>query len=107
MILPNYNQPPCFWLPFLFGSISCHIIPYCSASLQFDGFIDLDSYDTIAMKLKGDGRCYISTVSTFSYLYQNIVLQNSEALYQARIDLSTFAADLHRKLGKFTWTTGR
>jgi len=32
-------------------------------SLQFDGFIDLDSYDTIAMKLKGDGRCYISTVS--------------------------------------------
>lgn len=31
--------------------------------LQFDGFIDLDSYDTIALKLKGDGRCYISTVS--------------------------------------------
>nr|CAB3478177.1 unnamed protein product [Digitaria exilis] len=29
---------------------------------QFDGFIDLDAYDTIAMKIKGDGRCYISTV---------------------------------------------
>jgi hypothetical protein len=29
---------------------------------QFDGFIDLDAYDTIAMKLRGDGRCYISTV---------------------------------------------
>lgn len=32
--------------------------------LQFDGFIDLDGYDTIALKLKGDGRCYISTVSS-------------------------------------------
>lgn len=39
------------------------IILHFFASLQFDGFIDLDSYDTIAMKLKGDGRCYISTVS--------------------------------------------
>jgi NADH dehydrogenase [ubiquinone] 1 alpha subcomplex assembly factor 1 len=35
--------------------------------LQFDGFIDLDSYDTIAMKLKGDGRSYISTVSVLSF----------------------------------------
>lgn len=31
--------------------------------LQFDGFIDLDGYDAIAMRLRGDGRCYISTVS--------------------------------------------
>lgn len=31
--------------------------------MQFDGFFDLDAYDTIALKLKGDGRCYISTVS--------------------------------------------
>ncbi|XP_016551664.2 probable complex I intermediate-associated protein 30 isoform X3 [Capsicum annuum] len=30
-------------------------------SKKFDGFIDLDGYDTIALKLKGDGRCYIST----------------------------------------------
>ncbi|XP_042967777.1 probable complex I intermediate-associated protein 30 isoform X2 [Carya illinoinensis] len=30
-------------------------------SKKFDGFIDLDAYDTIALKLKGDGRCYIST----------------------------------------------
>lgn len=36
-------------------------------TLQFDGFIDLDSYDTIALKLKGDGRCYISTVSFVSF----------------------------------------
>ncbi|RZC69924.1 hypothetical protein C5167_033040 [Papaver somniferum] len=26
----------------------------------FDGYIDLDAYDTLAMKLKGEGRCYIS-----------------------------------------------
>ncbi|XP_068660911.1 probable complex I intermediate-associated protein 30 [Aristolochia californica] len=29
--------------------------------ILFDGFIDLDAYDTMAMKLKGYGRCYIST----------------------------------------------
>ncbi|CAO2178414.1 unnamed protein product [Urochloa humidicola] len=29
---------------------------------QFDIFIDLDAYDTIAMKIRGDGRCYISTI---------------------------------------------
>jgi len=39
------------------------LVLHNSLCLQFDGFIDLDSYDTIAMKLKGDGRCYISTVS--------------------------------------------
>ncbi|XP_058107697.1 probable complex I intermediate-associated protein 30 isoform X6 [Magnolia sinica] len=32
-------------------------------SKKFNGFIDLDAYDTLALKLKGDGRCYISTVS--------------------------------------------
>ncbi|KAH9713820.1 CIA30 domain-containing protein [Citrus sinensis] len=40
-------------------------------SKKFDGFIDLDSYDTIAMKLKGDGRCYISTVSFLSPFTEN------------------------------------
>ncbi|KAE8659573.1 putative complex I intermediate-associated protein 30 [Hibiscus syriacus] len=28
-------------------------------SKKFDGFIDLEAYDTIALRLKGDGRCYI------------------------------------------------
>lgn len=45
---------------------------YCSdicCSLQFDGFIDLDLYDSIALKLKGDGRCYISTVSSFFFSF--------------------------------------
>ncbi|TXG60532.1 hypothetical protein EZV62_015105 [Acer yangbiense] len=37
-------------------------------SKKFDGFIDLDSYDTIALKLKGDGRCYISTIPLARYL---------------------------------------
>ena len=74
MVLSNYNQPPCFWLPVLFGSIHCHIIPYCSASLLFDGFIYLDSYDTIAMKLKKrwkmlhiDCNCLFLSVSKQSF----------------------------------------
>ncbi|CAN0914304.1 Probable complex I intermediate-associated protein 30 [Linum grandiflorum] len=37
-------------------------------SKKFDGFIDLDSYDTIAMKLKGDGRSYISTIYTENWV---------------------------------------
>ncbi|KAL5566785.1 hypothetical protein UlMin_029949 [Ulmus minor] len=31
-------------------------------SKKFDGFIDLDPFDTIGIKLKRDGRCYISTI---------------------------------------------
>ncbi|XP_002529176.2 probable complex I intermediate-associated protein 30 isoform X1 [Ricinus communis] len=37
-------------------------------SKKFDGFIDLDAYDTIALKLKGDGRCYISTIYTENWV---------------------------------------
>ncbi|KAG1338863.1 putative complex I intermediate-associated protein 30 [Cocos nucifera] len=37
-------------------------------SKKFDGFIDLDAYDTIAMRLRGDGRCYISTIPLHRYL---------------------------------------
>ncbi|KAM0837446.1 hypothetical protein ACQ4PT_061649 [Festuca glaucescens] len=37
-------------------------------SKKFDGFIDLDSYDTIAMKVRGDGRCYISTIYTENWV---------------------------------------
>ncbi|KAG8380203.1 hypothetical protein BUALT_Bualt07G0169000 [Buddleja alternifolia] len=35
---------------------------------EFDGFIDLDPYDTLAVKLKGDGRCYISTIYTENWV---------------------------------------
>ncbi|KAL8159980.1 hypothetical protein V2J09_001517 [Rumex salicifolius] len=37
-------------------------------SKKFDGFIDLESYDTIALKLKGDGRSYISTIYTENWV---------------------------------------
>lgn len=37
-------------------------------SKKFDGFIDLEPYDTIAMKIKGDGRCYISTIYTENWI---------------------------------------
>ncbi|GLU14194.1 hypothetical protein SLE2022_307780 [Rubroshorea leprosula] len=37
-------------------------------SKKFDGFIDLDSYDSLALKLKGDGRCYISTIYTENWV---------------------------------------
>ncbi|KAL6585227.1 hypothetical protein OROMI_004516 [Orobanche minor] len=37
-------------------------------SKKFDGFIDLDAYDTLALKLRGDGRCYISTIYTENWV---------------------------------------
>ncbi|KAL0694712.1 hypothetical protein Bca4012_061892 [Brassica carinata] len=37
-------------------------------SKKFDGFIDLDGYDAIAMRLRGDGRCYISTIYTENWV---------------------------------------
>lgn len=37
-------------------------------SKKFDGFIDLDPYDTIALKVRGDGRCYISTIYTENWV---------------------------------------
>lgn len=42
------------------------LVPSHILWIQFNGFIDLDSYDTIAMRLRGDGRCYISTVSFYT-----------------------------------------
>lgn len=37
-------------------------------SKKFDGFIDLDAYDTLAFRLRGDGRCYISTIYTENWI---------------------------------------
>lgn len=37
-------------------------------SKKFDDYIDLEPYDTIALKLRGDGRCYISTIYTENWV---------------------------------------
>ncbi|EFH65132.1 hypothetical protein ARALYDRAFT_895093 [Arabidopsis lyrata subsp. lyrata] len=37
-------------------------------SKKFDGFIDLEGYDSIALRLRGDGRCYISTIYTENWM---------------------------------------
>ncbi|MQM00903.1 hypothetical protein Taro_033651 [Colocasia esculenta] len=50
-------------------------------SKKFSGFIDLDAYDTIAMKLRGDGRCYISTIYTENWV--NSPAQQEDNSWQA------------------------
>lgn len=50
-------------------------------SRKFDGFIDLDAYDTIALKLRGDGRCYISTIYTENWV--NSPAQQEDNSWQA------------------------
>ncbi|CAK9324833.1 unnamed protein product [Citrullus colocynthis] len=69
-------------------------------SKKFDGFIDLDLYDSIAMKVKGDGRCYISTIYTENWVnspgqeednsWQAFVLAPKGDWYIAKIPLDRY-----------------
>lgn len=69
-------------------------------SKKFDGFIDLDAYDTIALKLKGDGRSYISTIYTENWVnspgqmednsWQAFVYVPKDNWYIARIPLARY-----------------
>ncbi|KAF2300919.1 hypothetical protein GH714_018282 [Hevea brasiliensis] len=70
-------------------------------SKKFDGFIDLDAYDTIALKLKGDGRCYISTIYTENWVnspgqlednsWQSFVFVPEDNWYIAKSKACSFA----------------
>ncbi|XP_028065763.1 probable complex I intermediate-associated protein 30 isoform X2 [Camellia sinensis] len=57
-------------------------------SKKFDGFIDLDAYDTVALKVKGDGRCYISTEEDNSW--QAFVFVPRDNWYIAKIPLARY-----------------
>ncbi|GER53607.1 NADH:ubiquinone oxidoreductaseintermediate-associated protein 30 [Striga asiatica] len=69
-------------------------------SKKFDGFIDLDAYDTLALKLKGDGRCYISTIYTENWVnspgqeednsWQAFVFVPKDDWYIAKIPLDRY-----------------
>ncbi|XP_022158797.1 probable complex I intermediate-associated protein 30 isoform X2 [Momordica charantia] len=69
-------------------------------SKKFDGFIDLDAYDSIALKLKGDGRCYISTIYTENWVnspgqeednsWQAFVIAPKDDWYIAKIPLDRY-----------------
>ncbi|KAI4385456.1 hypothetical protein MLD38_003479 [Melastoma candidum] len=69
-------------------------------SKKFDGFIDLDAYDTIAMRLRGDGRCYISTIYTENWInspgqqednsWQAFVFVPNDSWYIAEIPLARY-----------------
>ncbi|KAM4099644.1 hypothetical protein ACB094_05G007600 [Castanea mollissima] len=69
-------------------------------SKKFDGFIDLDSYDTLALKVKGDGRCYISTIYTENWVnspgqeednsWQTFVFVPKDNWYIAKIPLARY-----------------
>ncbi|KAJ1689292.1 hypothetical protein LUZ63_013447 [Rhynchospora breviuscula] len=50
-------------------------------SKRFDGFMDLDSYDIVAMRLRGDGRSYISTIYTENWA--NSLGQQEDISWQA------------------------
>ncbi|KAK9277814.1 hypothetical protein L1049_027370 [Liquidambar formosana] len=69
-------------------------------SKKLDGFIDLDAYDTIALKIKGDGRCYISTIYTENWVnspgqlednsWQAFVFVPKDNWYIAKIPLARY-----------------
>ncbi|MBA0565411.1 hypothetical protein Golob_010288 [Gossypium lobatum] len=68
--------------------------------MQFDGFIDLEAYDTIALRIKGDGRCYISTIYTENWVnspgqmednsWQSFVFVPKDNWYIAKIPLDHY-----------------
>ncbi|XP_057864421.2 probable complex I intermediate-associated protein 30 isoform X2 [Cryptomeria japonica] len=37
-------------------------------STQSEGYLDLEPYDTLALRVRGDGRCYISTIHTENWV---------------------------------------
>ncbi|CAH2066925.1 unnamed protein product [Thlaspi arvense] len=57
-------------------------------SKKFDGFIDLDGYDSIALRLRGDGRCYISTIYTENWV--NSPGQAEDNSWQAFVPLARY-----------------
>ncbi|KAK1291265.1 putative complex I intermediate-associated protein 30 [Acorus calamus] len=69
-------------------------------SNKFDGYIDLDAYDTLAMKVRGDGRCYISTIHTENWInspaqmednsWQTFVYVPKDQWYIAKIPLEQY-----------------
>ncbi|GAV61410.1 CIA30 domain-containing protein [Cephalotus follicularis] len=69
-------------------------------SKKFDGFIDLDAYDTVALKLRGDGRCYLSSIYTENLInspgqeednsWQAFVLVPKEDWYILKIPLAQY-----------------
>ncbi|XP_071721865.1 probable complex I intermediate-associated protein 30 [Rutidosis leptorrhynchoides] len=69
-------------------------------SKQFDGFIDLEGYDIIALKVKGDGRSYISTIYTENWVnspgqsednsWQTFVYVPKDNWYIAKIPVSRY-----------------
>lgn len=69
-------------------------------SKKFDGFIDLDPYDTVALKVRGDGRCYISTIYTENWVnspgqeednsWQAFVFVPKDNWYIAKIPLARY-----------------
>ncbi|XP_042496618.1 probable complex I intermediate-associated protein 30 [Macadamia integrifolia] len=69
-------------------------------SKKFNGFIDLDAYDTLALKMKGDGRSYISTIYTENWVnspgqqednsWQAFVFVPKDNWYIAKIPLDRY-----------------
>ncbi|XP_062025523.1 probable complex I intermediate-associated protein 30 isoform X2 [Rosa rugosa] len=69
-------------------------------SKKFNGFIDLDAYDTISLKVKGDGRSYISTIYTENWVnspgqdednsWQAFLFVPKDNWYIAKIPLSRY-----------------
>lgn len=69
-------------------------------STQLEGYLDLDPYDTLALRVRGDGRCYISTIHTENWVnvpgttenntWQAFVFIPKGYWYVARIPLSRY-----------------
>ncbi|KAG6493989.1 hypothetical protein ZIOFF_049002 [Zingiber officinale] len=67
-------------------------------SKKFNGFIDLESYDTLAMRVRGDGRCYISTIPLHQYVakYKGRVISSETEMNPSRVVAMALSVNAER-----------
>ncbi|KAH7416195.1 hypothetical protein KP509_14G079900 [Ceratopteris richardii] len=75
-------------------------------TIQGAGCFDLDDFDTLALRVKGDGRCYISTIRTESWwgtfedsnLWQSMIFAPKDEWYEVMIPLSRYLPTMKGKV---------
>ncbi|KAI5073775.1 hypothetical protein GOP47_0011788 [Adiantum capillus-veneris] len=75
-------------------------------TIQGCSSFDLDSFDTLALRVKGDGRCYVSTIRTQSWwgtfedanTWQSMIFAPKDEWFEVMIPLSRYLPTMKGKI---------
>lgn len=75
-------------------------------TIQEAGSFDLGSFDTLALRVKGDGRCYVSTIRTESWwgtfedanTWQSMIFAPKDEWFEVMIPLSRYLPTMKGKI---------